>query len=884
MVCYNKQPVNGWAWEKAKIYPFWTKLFIYSAAMGLRFSVNVLECWNLIYKRLGSEGLIVSNKAGQLLFIYFILPAITALVFLCFIPATGNSAFLFGLAKSWLLVAGILLLLAIGFTGTAILSIKFPAAVQKWLANKIENQNSRNIIVISSGLVFLLCFALYLVPDKYLGKFTLIDDRIRPLVIWLILTSFQVLLGVIAWLIHQRKETGLVQKEKIIIATLSLVVLLMIWSFISLTGLGLLSLNTFWSKIGVPILWPQVLLALGLGLVLQLLFSRPKFLFWKSFWIDFILIALIWVAAVILWNNQPFVQGVFNTPPRPPTYEIYPYNDSLLFDLSAQKMLVGQKMLADVTDKPIYISFLAILHFLAGTSYTSFYFLQILCFAFIPICGYWIGKIMHSRPLGVMLAALLIIKELNSIALTNYIHVSTSKMILSEMLTALGVLLFTLFLLKWLQSKDPFDPSLWIAGGVLGLTCLVRLNAISILPAVILVLGLVGKLSWKRWLTASLILTFFVIISAIPWMIRSNLVSGNPFSFIVNKTSGVIVSQRYAPVVAANPAPDVPVTPSRNYFVIGQRILTNYLHNLVGITLMFSPSLELYNLVDMVRLPYWDLTWTGSLLPGGFWIILGVLGVIAWGLASSWIRWRSGALVPLAVILGYDLTTAVSLTSGGRYLVPMDWGPLLYFSIGLIELASAIMILFGWLRKTDPVDEDSRVSSGFNYWAMLLVGAAFLFAGATPIMLENFPSNPYRIPATVAGFIKANQALPQFSLPGNKNIADYFAEKPGLQIMHGKALYPRYYGENKGDGLPFDVDPLIGSAPFDHLSFLLIGADRDMVVVLPADKNLSDQIPGSDTWVLGCQKGNFFDAKFVVFRQMNFVNVYQALTGDPGCG
>ena len=832
------------------------------------------------------EGIFMFIKPRLILIINSILPAITAAVLLMVMPDDGQNAILFGLSRSRIMVAGTLVLVVMFFIGLFVFIVRYPQVAQKWLTVSLDKPGRKNFVIASSGFLFLLTCVILEMPQKYLAGLWVVEEHLHPLVTWVLLASLQVMIGMIGRQIAINKQFQMFAKEKYIAAIFVMSIMVLVWCFIAFTGLGLLSSNTFWSKIGVPILWPQVLLALGIGLGLQIWLYRSKKFSLKMFWLEFGLVAAIWLSAVVLWNQQTFVQGVFNTPPRLPTYEIYPYNDSLLFDVAAQKMLIGQKMIADVYDKPIYISFLAILHLLAGTSYAYFYLLQIMCFAFIPVCGFFIGKSLHSRPLGLMFAVLLIIKEVNAIALTNYIHVSTSKMILSEMLAALGVLLFTLFILKWMQSKEGTNSNLWIAGGILGLTSLVRLNTISILPATIVVIGLAGNIKWKRRITAAIMLTVFVMISATPWMVRNFAMSGDPFSFIKNKTTGVIVNQRYVPITTPNPAAQPAVTQLKNYLVIGQGIVTNYLHNLIGITLMLPPSLELYKLLDLVRLPYWNLNWDGSLLPGGFWVILGVLAITAWGIASTWVRWGMASLAPIAVILGYDITTAISLTSGGRYLVPIDWGVLLYFSIGLLEISNWILNLFGWVDPPasgagDDAPKISRKSR--SYSRALLIGLVFLTAGTIPIVLENLPSNLYRKPALMADFIEVNQSLPDLSTPGNKNKISDLENTPGLEVMHGKTLYPRYYAENKGDGLAFEVDPLIGNANFDHLSFLLIGGNGNNVIVLPADKNLSALIAGADTWVLGCRRGNYMEAMFVVFRQNDFIKSYWSVSANPNC-
>jgi hypothetical protein len=824
------------------------------------------------------------SKSHLVIFSFILLPALTAFGLLLSLPNDGQSAVLFGLSKSRLMVAAVLFSAGVFLLGLAIFSLKYANQLQQWWTNHQKAHPQQNLIILSSGLVFAISYIFLGIPEKYLGSFIAIMDRLQPLLIWLLLTSLQIIAGMIVWQVYIQKKFKKIKNETFTATTITLAIMVVIWLFIAVTGLGLVSSNTFWSKNGVPLLWTQVYLALGLGLGLHYILARSNKIKSKMIWVDLCLVILIWLSAVVLWNNQPYTVGVFNTAPRPPTYEVFPINDSYIFDVAAQKMLVGQKMMADVHDKPVFISFLTILHFISGTSYSRFYLFQVMIFAFIPVCGYFIGKILHTSALGLMFAILLLLKELNAIALTNFIQVSTPMMILSEMLTTLGVLLFTLFFLKWMKSRRSNHSNLWIAGGILGLTCLVRLNSASIFPLAILLIGLVSNFKWKPWLITSIMFTAFVMISLAPWMVRNYVSSGDPINFIKNKTSGVIVNQRYDPIIDdVSPSQAPNTTNKTNYLLLGQGMATNYLHNLIGITLVMPPSLEFYNLLDLVRLPYWKLDWNGSLLPGGFWVILGVLILTSLGIATAWIRRRYAGLVPLAVILGYDITLALSLTSGGRYLVPMDWGILLYFSVGLLETATGLMILFGWLKRNRFTEKTKELPDRRKHPANItLVGLVFLLIGAVPVILESLPAT-YPNSVNITDFIKANRSIPEFSQPVNTDLLNTLAKNPANKVFYGKALYPRYFGENKGEGPTLEQDPLIGSTGFDRLSFLLIGGKDDVPVLLPAGRRLSALIAGADTWVVGCQRTNYIEAVFVVYRQTGSGNASWENSTEPGC-
>ena len=817
------------------------------------------------------------------LIINMIFPALTAASLLFLLPNDDVSAVFWGLSKSRLLVALTLFALVVLFAAlTGFVSLHLEQTIQ-FITKQLNEKAIRNLILVAD-LFFLLITAVAVnIPDKYIGGLITVRDRIQPIIIWILLSCLQILIGIIIIELYKITLSFSDFKKRFIPALLTLCFSCAMWLVISSTGLGLNSANTFWSKIGVPILWPQIGVALLIGLGVFLVRNHFEKQSSRGIWFDILLMIIIWTAAVVLWNNQTYQPGVFNTTPRPPTYEIYPINDSQIFDVGAQKLLVGQNMIADVIDKPIYISFLAILHFLAGYSYAQFYFFQILVFALIPVCAFLIGKNLHSPTFGIMFSIILIFKEINAIAVTNYIHVSTSKLILSEMLTTLGLLLFTYFLINWMKSSEMWNKNLYMAGGVLGITSLVRLNSIGLLPFVILIIGFSLKFNFKRWIFSSLFFCTFLIISVTPWVIRNTVVTGDPFHFIDSKTTGVIGNQRYNPIIKSTQSPENQSLKQSSAILLVQNITNNYLHNLIGITLMLPPSSELYNVLDLVKLPYWKLDWSGGLLPGGFWFVLAILILTSIGLGSAWNRWSFTGLVPLAVISGYNLTTAISLTSGGRYLVPMDWGVLLYFSLGLFEVVIESMNLFGWLKLQDVFIPISQSRSKLNLKQIGLIGLMFILIGSIPVILEFLPKQIYPATVTMADFMRDNKSLPELQNSNMRSRISTFENIPGSVVIYGKVLYPRYFGQNKGEGPTIEQEPLVGSASFDHLSFLVIGGNDTLPVILPSNQTFSPQIAGSDAWVIGCKRQNYLDAILVVFKQNNSALPYSEDTLKKTC-
>ena len=63
---------------------------------------------------------------------------------------------------------------------------------------------------------------------------------------------------------------------------------------------------------------------------------------------------------------------------------------------------------------------------------------------------------------------------------------------------------------------------------------------------------------------------------------------------------------------------------------------------------------------------------------------------ITLGISVAWRQEKLVGLIPLAMFMFYDLSNGFARTSGGRYIVPIDWIVTIYFLIGVFQ----VIILF----------------------------------------------------------------------------------------------------------------------------------------------------------------------------------------------
>jgi hypothetical protein len=259
--------------------------------------------------------------------------------------------------------------------------------------------------------------------------------------------------------------------------------------------------------------------------------------------------------------------------------------------------------------------------------------------------------------------------------------------------------------------------------------------------------------------------------------------------------------------------------------------------------------------------PYWESYWDGNLTFGeGFFLILNLF-LIALGIGASWRSARFSGLIPLGIFVFYNFSNAFARTSGGRYLVPMDWIVLLYFLLGLFQIIFWGMALFGFKYE---MAQNGMNNTSWTWeplkkapWIILV----FLFIGASVPFSEQF--FPRRYPAqtqTQLLTLLEQQGYLQkmgFDKAALNAISD---QSPAFIVINGRALYPRSFWEN--EGIPKNRYPY-GVMGFPRLAFTMIGPKGANSVILPQDEIL--YFPdASDVIVLGCQEGAYIDALAIV--------------------
>lgn len=628
---------------------------------------------------------------------------------------------------------------------------------------------------------------------------------------------------------------------------------LAIWLLVRFTGLGLAFREDYWYGAGVPALPLQVLTALALGwLAARLTASRP------GRGTDALFFLLAWGVTAFLWAREPIRSSFFMPGPFRPGEAFYPFSDAALFDTGGQFALIGQGLMnGQVFDRVLYMAFSAYLHALAGQDFTTLMAVQAVLFASLAGILYLLGRELGGRGLGVSLAAITALRGVNSIAAAGWMDLANPKMTLTDFPTAIGAALFTLLLVRWLKYPAARRGSALMAGGVLGLALMLRVHVLLLLaPAAALAL-LVTRFRWRLWLPGLLLMALGMAAAATPWDLRNQSKGAPPFDLYFHSLR-VVLQARYGwpPAPAPVPTPSAyPYAPDVWTGVMTRvkeealkacedtpcRVLNHFLHNAAASVLYLPASPRLDDLRATVKetLPFWRQDWTGEGVPVSAGVMMTAnLGLIALGLTLGWKHGCWPAMAPLAVFGMYLVSNALAQTSGGRYIVPVDWVTALYFLWGALFLLGARGIVPGGEGSASEQKVTSYPALAGGFALILLLGAAVPLSER--LAAPRYTSAP-----------DAEAAIMSITAGGVEDAAlRSFLEQPEAGFWMGRMLYPRFYDMDKGEtasDIPYNV------MPYPRMAFTLIGPQGQTGVTLPGRVRGRFE-SGMDVVVLGCYR------------------------------
>ncbi|MCZ2126222.1 MAG: glycosyltransferase family 39 protein [Anaerolineales bacterium] len=787
-------------------------------------------------------------------------------------PSESKNAILFGYSPERIFLGAGMFILALALLfWTSNLMRRSERLSALWRFVSQRRGMALALSLASSLITWISLFA----PYYRLGRLASYLTQLTPILIWLLVVSFGAIL--LLFLEAKRDAESAFDDEDKRILKVGIVVSLAFAAFalfVALSGIGVAYPADYWYGAGVPVLGLQALLSVVVGAAF-LLFER-KMLFNKTH-LDWALFFLIWVLAAFLWAREPLQVNYFlpDTAGNP----IYPYSDSATYDLGAQYALIGQGLFNNTYfDRAIYSAFLVYLHLLWGQNFDVLLTAQAILFAVFPALVYLIGKELHSRALGISAGTLIALRGLNAIVAARWIDTASPKMMLTDFPTVLGIAALLLFLLKWIQRPEKKNLLIW-AGAIFGLTLMTRTHALPLLPIMLLALPFILKLNWRKSVVAGLLILLGLFAVTLPWEIR-NQSKGIPMFYMYYYRIEVILKERYG----LGSGVEIPLQKERKFENLSSArlriieknkqnlqcdnavcsILNHFSHNIVASFVSLPSTFVFDDLWNVVKsdAPYWKKTWdAGNVNSTNATLMIFNAALIALGAATLWRRNKMKALLSALIFFAYLATNSLGFTSGGRYVVPVDWLVCVFYAAGALQLSAWFLKRQNARTESATADSPNSAETFFekiNFAKLIPTLIIILLIGAF-IPATDWAAKPRyekRSADEILADLESRQLI-EASGYTREALAEFLAQ-PNAMFREGRALYPRYYPAGGGEQ---DRSAYYRYLDYQRLAFTLIspypeGALGTGVVIPMPRPSLSLQ--ARDVIVFGCWNTTYY--------------------------
>lgn len=771
------------------------------------------------------------------------------------------------------------------------------------------------IFLIVSVIFLLGCFIITLTPEITEPTTLGIYEKLLPVLFWITVLSAQTLVF-LAFIGNRLDLSQLFSKGKALFITLATLGLIYLgWSWVSDTTFILLEESNGWNLPGVPILETQLLIAWLVGMTMFLFMVITPNLGIRSTWlqklnpqkVDLLIGVLLWIVTIFLWRGTALVPSWFVSEPRPPNFEYYPSSDAFAYNRTSQAHLVGEGFRdfrpGEYFNRRILLAvFQSIYHLIGGQNYESVVSVQIVVLALLPALIFFLTKSIHNRISGVIVALLIMSREVNSIAISDRITASHAKLLMSDLPTQLLMVCLTICAIAWIKRIDRMTVYALICGGFLGLISLIRTEVILLFFPLVAISGVVllPQKLFLQWIKNSLFLILGVVLILAPWLWRTWNITGS-FSidspdfylrFFKNRSqplSSTVPSQFIigADSLLSGGTPSTSLLDDRDNYITNN-ILVNHLSgvtkNVVVITSYFLNSQVQTNLIPPTtlravdsftafifhkdldkfldeccslenyvrRMPYWH-KWDGKFLGQSTIPLILILLTFATGISVAWKRQSLIGLIPLILSTSYILIHALLRNSGGRFILPADWTSLVYFSIGLafistytIKLTTHVRYKHSFHHPDDqpepPIQQDSMASYRKFYVTIFLL---FLVGCSIPLFEISIPQRYTQV--RNSALLNALMRSERLEESTRQNLIDFLGQ--GGVTITGRGLYPRFFPANHAG--PGDFRGAFGVKPFPRISFYITGPQSN-TIVLPFTSETFSFPNASDVIVFAC--------------------------------
>ena len=425
----------------------------------------------------------------------------------------------------------------------------------------------------------------------------------------------------------------------------------------------------------------------------------------------------------------------------------------------------------------------------------------------------------------------------------------------------------------------------------MGITMFFRTQSMFIIPAILLLAWFVYRRRHLAWLQATGLLLLGLALVTSPWLLRNyankgQLVFDDPITQSGSMAqryslSGKEINLRYQlgedeRAYSARIRQSIIDFISTYPDVVARFVAGHFLNAEItgAFILPIRDGLAEPGEILIPTHPFWEFR-VGSLKPVQVILLVFNLALIGLGIGVCWARLKWIGLVPLAANLSYHFSMALARNSGERYLLAVDWVVLVYASVGLIEIAIAVMAVLGipW-RQVNPLLSRRTFGETESIPAMRIPLRNTVFIGLILVLIgsllpfvewvvpQHYPDQTR--PSLVAEVLE-DPLLDQSDL--DLATIERFISDPNVMVIKGRGFYPRFYnaGEGEEETAKIAYEPL----DFARTVFLVASSTYNERVVLRS-RNVPTYFPNpSDVIVIGCP-GKYLDAAVLIVK------------GDPG--
>lgn len=817
---------------------------------------------------------IVKNRSRLFLFIQAV-SLLVAILLILATPSESQRALLFGLSPVRLLSAAILFLLLIGCL---------------WLARSSScslDSRSVGIVALLAGWLTVVTLVFFASPFARGVNFSAIFTRLTPFLSVMGVFSLSYILFS-AWARFEDGRCPVLSLGAVVSGAMVGLLLIGVRLFSLESGVGLTILSGTFYRQGVsltevpwlvPIALVSLLMILGAGLTIGTKFGEALRAY--RAWAETVVFWLIWLTAACVWLRVPFEGRSYFAPGlRPPNYNFYPSSDAENYDLLALNLFTGNGFRNGMTVvRPLYIAFLAFLHQFAGVDYLRMTGLQIIVLALIPALLFKIGCRLRLSWGGLLAAIWFIGREAISIRLTPTVHVSNSRLFMSELPMALLICWLTDAWLAWATAKDEAGSlrAAFFAGLAGGMGFLVRTQSI-VIPAAIAFFMLVS-LIWRcfqgesidtvrRALRPVCVFVIVLLVVIVPWLAYTAAFPNETVR--ADRSEGAYLNRLYTraagldDTLVSSPLAALQANPTAVFGEIGGHLVNNVISSVLIFPLrteaVRDPSQWIF---DAGNFWYRESHRDVLTIHGAAWTIWAV--IFAFGMAGAWVRCRWASWIPFIVYGAYTLGCSLAMNSGFRFLLPVDWFALLLFGMGIETIVRGIITaVLGPAKRSESQPVMKRLSKHLSMRMILVrrvaaIGLAIFIGGLLPCLdgIGRFRGSITTEPAdfyeTWLGLRDENRVL------GDLVDLDAALISGELEFVRGLAVYPRAYPALEGDA--DGVSSVKRFADYPRMVWMVLTEDgRVLTASLPMTcrESFEKLADPADVLLLGRETGDSF--------------------------